>query len=39
MPIQERLGVNALATMNMNFDGDGKYEYDALVNELVGIGS
>ena len=37
--IEERLGVNALATVLMNFDSDSIEDYDEMVYALYGSGS
>lgn len=39
VPIKERLGIEALATMIINFDSDGIKEYDKMVGDLYGRGS
>lgn len=39
VPIEERLRVETLATVIINFESDGIDEYDELVRALYGIGS
>lgn len=36
VPIEERIGVEALATIIMNFDNDGIKEYDEMVGVIYG---